>query len=70
MKTTAVIAAGLVASAQGFTPVPQGRVSVTQLSESLFDRVFGMDLFNPVKDQNDYGARAKKNVSQLRNEPR
>jgi hypothetical protein len=31
---------------------------------SLF-QIFNMDLFNPVKDQNDYGARGKKNVSQL-----
>jgi hypothetical protein len=70
MKTTAVIAAGLVASAQGFTPSPQGRVTGTQLSESLFDKVFGMDLFNPVKDQNDYGARVKKNVSRSTDDQR
>ena len=64
MKTTAVIAAALVASAQGFTPSPQGRVTGTQLSESRFYKFVCMDLFNPVKDQNDYGARVKKNVSQ------
>mmetsp|Transcript_86086 Transcript_86086/g.248566 ORF Transcript_86086/g.248566 Transcript_86086/m.248566 type:complete len:157 (+) Transcript_86086:31-501(+) len=62
MKTSAIIAAGLVASAQGFAPATQGRVAGTQLSESLFDRIFGLDLFEPVKDQNNYGARAKKNL--------
>ena len=62
MKTSAVIALGLVASAQRFAPASQGR-SGTELQESLFDKVFGMDLFEPVKTQNDYGARNKKNVS-------
>jgi hypothetical protein len=62
MKTSAIVALSLVATAQGFAPSSQGRVG-TQLSESLFDKVFGMDLFTPVKDQNDYGARTKKNVS-------
>ncbi|KAG7359147.1 hypothetical protein IV203_015736 [Nitzschia inconspicua] len=61
MKTSAIVALSLVAGAQGFAPVSQGRVG-TQLSESLFDKVFGMDLFAPVKDQNNYGARAKKNL--------
>lgn len=63
MKSTAVLVAGLVASAQGFAPATQGRVTGTQLSESLFDKIFGMDLFAPVKDQNEYGARSRKNVS-------
>jgi hypothetical protein len=63
MKTSAVIAAGLIASAQGFAPATQGRVAGTELSESLMSRVFGMDLFSPSADQNDYGARTKKNVS-------
>lgn len=62
MKTSAIVALALVAGAQGFAPSSQSRAS-TQLSESLFDRVFGMDLFEPVKDQNNYGARTKKNVS-------
>lgn len=63
MKTSAIVAVGLVASVQGFTPATQqGRVG-TQLSESLFDKVFGLDLFAPVSDQNNYGARDKKNVS-------
>eukprot|EP00539_Tryblionella_compressa_P015299 CAMPEP_0178842350 /NCGR_PEP_ID=MMETSP0746-20121128/15453_1 /TAXON_ID=913974 /ORGANISM="Nitzschia punctata, Strain CCMP561" /LENGTH=156 /DNA_ID=CAMNT_0020505665 /DNA_START=5 /DNA_END=475 /DNA_ORIENTATION=- len=61
MKTSAIVALTLVASAQGFAPASQGRAG-SQLSESLFDKVFGMDLFEPVKDQNNYGARAKKNL--------
>lgn len=36
--------------------------SSTALSESLFTKIANMDLFAPVKDQNDYGARNKKNV--------
>lgn len=62
MKSSAIITLGLFASVQGFAPAPQGRVG-TEISESLFDRVFGMDLFAPKMDQNDYGARTKKNVS-------
>jgi len=30
--------------------------------EALADQIFGMDLFTPVKDQNNYGARAKKGI--------
>jgi hypothetical protein len=63
MKTVAVITLGLVASAQAFAPSStQGRAN-TQLSESLFDSIFGLDLFAPKKDQNNYGARGKKDVS-------
>lgn len=65
MKSVAAVSVlAVVASVQGFAPVSQGRVG-TQLQETLFDKVFGMDLFAPVKDQNDYGARAKKNVRLL-----
>ena len=31
----------------------------------LHTRHFGMDLFEPVKNQNDYGARSNKNVSDI-----
>uniref|UniRef100_A0A7R9ZMY2 Uncharacterized protein n=1 Tax=Craspedostauros australis TaxID=1486917 RepID=A0A7R9ZMY2_9STRA len=61
MKTTAILTVGLVASAQAFAPMQSGRVN-TELSESLFDRIFGMDLFAPNKEQNDYGARGSKNL--------
>jgi hypothetical protein len=64
MKTGAVITLGLVASVQGFAPASQGRAG-TQLQETLFDKILGMDLFAPVKEQNDYGARGKKNVSDV-----
>jgi hypothetical protein len=62
MKSSVVIALGLVATTQGFAPVSQGRVN-TDLSATFFDTIFGMDLFAPKKDQNEYGARNKKNVS-------
>jgi hypothetical protein len=61
-SVAAIVVLAVVASVQGFAPVSQGRAG-TQLRESLFDKVFAMDLFAPVKDQNNYGARAKKNVS-------
>jgi hypothetical protein len=57
-----VLALVLVAAVQGFAPASQGRVG-SKLNESLFDKVANMDLFAPKKDQNTYGARAKKNVS-------
>jgi hypothetical protein len=62
MKSFAVISLGLVAATHGFAPLSQGRAG-TELQESLMSKVFGLDLFAPVKDQNDYGARSKKNVS-------
>ena len=68
MKTAAIVALGAVASVQGFAPLSQGR-TFTQLP-ALFDDIFGMDLFEPVKDQNNYGARSKKNVSRQRNNDR
>jgi FAD/FMN-containing dehydrogenase len=72
--TVAAVALVLVADVQGFAPVssPQGQVVVggvsttsssTQLQGTLFDAVAGMDLFAPKKDQNTYGARNKKDVS-------
>ena len=62
MKTSLVLALGAVASVQGFAPAQQQKVG-TQLDATLSERIFGMDLFEPVKDQNNYGARNKKNVS-------
>ncbi|CAJ1928185.1 unnamed protein product [Cylindrotheca closterium] len=49
---------GLVAS---FAPQEAGRPS-TEIN-SLFDNIANMDLFSPVKDQNDYGARNKKKLA-------
>ena len=59
-----VLALVLVAAVQGFAPVSEGRIG-TQLQGSLFDAVADMDLFAPKKDQNTYGARNKKDVSQF-----
>mmetsp|Transcript_59607 Transcript_59607/g.172660 ORF Transcript_59607/g.172660 Transcript_59607/m.172660 type:complete len:154 (+) Transcript_59607:28-489(+) len=60
MKTAALFVTSL-AAVSAFAPMPVGRSS-TQINESLFDKIFAMDLFTPVKDQNDYGARNKKNI--------
>ena len=61
MKSGIVFVA-LVASTQAFAPsIPTGRAN-TAISGSFFSNIAGMDLFAPKKDQNDYGARAKKNL--------
>jgi len=66
MKTTVAIAA-CIASASAFAPANNGaaRASTELMAEkkSFFSTVFDMDLFAPVSDQNDYGARNKKNLS-------
>merc|ERR1719384_1191968 len=61
MRTSAFIVASCVASASAFAPNMPSRQS-TQLNESLFQKISNMDLFAPKADQNDYGARSKKNV--------
>eukprot|EP00429_Kryptoperidinium_foliaceum_P013171 CAMPEP_0176031968 /NCGR_PEP_ID=MMETSP0120_2-20121206/15771_1 /TAXON_ID=160619 /ORGANISM="Kryptoperidinium foliaceum, Strain CCMP 1326" /LENGTH=153 /DNA_ID=CAMNT_0017365275 /DNA_START=92 /DNA_END=553 /DNA_ORIENTATION=- len=61
MKTAALFVTSL-AAVSAFAPAPAGRTS-TQINESLFDKIFSMDLFEPVKDQNDYGARNKKKLA-------
>lgn len=65
MKTQTVIAAALIGSAAAFAPQQAGRPA-TSLAEkkSVAATIFGMDLFAPVSDQNDYGARNKKNLAQ------
>ena len=61
MKYTAATSLVLLASASAFAPsANNGRVSVAR--EALADKIFGMDLFEPNKEQNDYGARSKKNI--------
>lgn len=65
MKTSVAIIAASIASASAFAPSSGGRAS-TQLQEkkkSFFSTVFEMDLFAPKSDQNDYGARSKKDLS-------
>ena len=64
MKYSAAAFVAVLASASAFTPqLNNARVS-TELAEkkTFFKTVFDMDLFAPVADQNDYGARNKKNV--------
>jgi len=60
MKVIATLLAFL-AVANAFAPTPSSRSS-TQLSESFFDKVFNMDLFEPQKDQNNYGQYKKKGI--------
>lgn len=66
MKYITLIVA-LFAVAEAFAPASQGRVTSSLAAQKetkpLFRRIFEMDLFAPVADQNDYGARNKKNVS-------
>mmetsp|Transcript_18608 Transcript_18608/g.22802 ORF Transcript_18608/g.22802 Transcript_18608/m.22802 type:complete len:173 (-) Transcript_18608:377-895(-) len=64
MKTSIAITAACIASASAFAPANTNARQSTQLAEkkSLFKTISDMDLFAPVKDQNDYGARGKKNV--------
>jgi len=50
-----------VASKKGVT-VKKGRSKVDSKGPSLTQRVFEMDLYAPVANQNDYGARNKKNL--------
>jgi len=53
-----------LASASAFAPTSQGRSTTSLAAEkkSFFKTVFEMDLFAPKADQNDYGARNKKNL--------
>lgn len=61
MKVIVLLVAA-VASTQAFAPLPtSGRVATAH--ESIFSRIADMDLFAPKKDQNEYGARAKKNLA-------
>ena len=60
MKVSALIIAASVASASAFVPAAKAPVS-TELN-GLFKAISDMDLWAPVADSNDYGARGKKNV--------
>mmetsp|Transcript_1536 Transcript_1536/g.3272 ORF Transcript_1536/g.3272 Transcript_1536/m.3272 type:complete len:166 (-) Transcript_1536:222-719(-) len=61
MKCTALLIAASMASASAFVPA-KATQSTTQLNESLFKKISNMDLWAPVKDSNEYGARGKKNI--------
>ncbi len=60
MKTSALIVAASVASASAFVPAAKAPVS-TELN-GLFKTISDMDLWAPVSDSNDYGARGKKSL--------
>jgi hypothetical protein len=63
MKVTAILIAASIASASAFVP-SNGKASApsTQLNESLFKKISNMDLWAPVSNSNDYGARANKKI--------
>ena len=61
MKVSAVLIAASAASASAFVPAPQTPQS-TQLNESLFKKISNLDLWEPVKNSNEYGARQNKNL--------
>ena len=61
MKASTIFtAAACVASASAFAPSASAPQSSTQLNESIFSKISNLDLWAPVKDSNDYGARGKK----------
>lgn len=66
MKTTCAFVIAGLASASAFAPATSGARASTQLAEkkpTIFTTIFGMDLFAPNKEVNDYGARNNKKVS-------
>jgi hypothetical protein len=62
MKCTALLVVASVTSALAFVPTTPTAITTTttQLHESLFKKISNMDLWAPVADSNDYGARSKK----------
>lgn len=64
MKVTALFLAATMATTSAFIPATPSTTtsSSTQLNESLFQKIANMDLWAPVADSNNYGARAKKAV--------
>jgi len=62
MKCTALLVVASVTSALAFVPSTPASITTTttQLHESLFKKISNMDLWAPVADSNDYGARSKK----------
>ena len=64
MKTTAAIIVCSLASVSAFVPATSFRSGTAlEAKKSFFGSVFDMDLFKDKADQNDYGARSKKDVS-------
>lgn len=65
MKYFAAAFVSVLATASAFAPQMSNVRASTELAEkkSFFKTVFDMDLFAPVADQNDYGARNKKQLA-------
>ena len=61
MKYTAVVAAVLLAQTEAFAP-GQSSPRTSVQCDALADKIFGMDLFSPKADQNNYGARKGKQL--------
>ena len=61
MRSIAFILAFFVASGAAFAPTTQTKYSFA-LNESLFAKIANMDLWAPVSNSNEYGARDKKNL--------
>jgi hypothetical protein len=62
MMKSIIAFVAFVASAQAFVPVIPSTKSSSTAQYALADRIFNLDLFAPKADQNNYGARAKKNI--------
>ena len=64
MKISALFFAVSMASASAFVPSTgsSSSATTTQLHESLFKKISNLDLWAPVADSNDYGARSKKKI--------
>ena len=71
MKYTAALVLAAAASTEAFgpfggkkAPAPAPVAKEAPKGKSIAARVFDMDLFAPKADQNDYGARGRKNLKQ------
>ena len=61
MKYTVFGIIAALACSNAFSPAPS-TTCVSVAADALADRIFGMDLFAPVADQNNYGAHTRKNI--------
>eukprot|EP01082_Thalassiosira_pseudonana_P014018 g12564.t1 g12564 contig6:2164860-2165686(+) len=61
-KVSAALVIASVASTSAFTVQNGNARQSTQLNESIFKKISNLDLWAPVADSNDYGARSKKNI--------
>merc|ERR1712032_1193622 len=61
MKTSTFFIAATIATASAFAPATKAPQN-TQLGASIFKTISNLDLWEPVKDSNNYGARARKTL--------